>query len=653
MELDTHSSDAEVYYALRKLLRSNKAESHLVCDDLVLTDDNACGLLKAASVVRVVDGPPPADGCATPPPRGARASVPAATKPRWLPSQHKAARARPAAARHSAPAVTAASTGIVARGMGSADVDSLAASDLSDWVKSYKSEVKGFASTSVNAALRYEEVLAATAGLGAPNAARTRVACQLLDGVVGKFGRYEPIARQLLDDVFASVFVDPEVPEAEPYFLRYGHTMQELRELRVRYDLIAKSHGEHEAASEKRWAYIKRTMKKLFKGQDITAFRQWRKHVRQAVESRAMVTKLITKWRRQDAEKRRQDAWTQWRNAVSLFAQERREGALEKLTLHHENLKRTLTEVETERDSALNEVKKKALEIEKLRGELMDARRDATAAALETEKAQKTAKAFRTMAKGYRKAMSESAKARSKTLKTIAQLGTSVDVGQMHHPGELDVHGLAPVDKLLRWINCHTSSQVDNLSSDLADGAVVHELMRTINPENVSELSDPEEAAAAAVAATATRAFGFPAGCLEPSDSGDPAMNLALLAYMMSFSHGLTLVSPGHVVDACDDLKEAASFLDKRGIDEELGEDGQVDTEVLNNLERVMKKADAAVRDLHSEREREGGKYDAYARDVMTFTLGALVQKTKGLPVTPPIESAVAVENDDRVAASP
>jgi hypothetical protein len=78
-----------------------------------------------------------------------------------------------------------------------------------------------------------------------------------------------------------------------------------------------------------------------------------------------------------------------------------------------------------------------------------------------------------------------------------------------------------------------------------------------------------------------------------------------------------------------------------------------VDTEVLNNLERVIKKADAAVRDLHSEREREGAKYDAYARDVMTFTLGALVQKTKGLPVTPPIESAVAAENDDRVAASP
>ena len=229
VELDTHSSDAEVYYALRKLLRSNKAESHLVCDDLVLTDDNACGLLKAASVVRVVDGPPPLVGRATPPPRGARGSAPTATKPRWLPSQHKAARVRPTAARHSAPAVTAASTGIVVRGMGSADVDSLAASNLSDWIKSYKSEVEGFASTSVNAALRYEEVLAATAGLGAPNAARTRVACQLLDGVVGKFGRYEPIARQLLDEVFVSVFVDPEVREAEPYFLRYAHTMQELR----------------------------------------------------------------------------------------------------------------------------------------------------------------------------------------------------------------------------------------------------------------------------------------------------------------------------------------------------------------------------------------------------------------------------------------
>ena len=208
------------------------------------------------------------------------------------------------------------------------------------------------------------------------------MACQLLDGAVGKFGRYEPIARQLLDEVFVSVFVDPEVREAEPYFLRYAHTMQELRELRARYDLIAKSHAEHEAASEKRWSVHQANDEENVQGQDITAFRHWREHVRQVVESRAMMTKLITKWRRQDAEKRRQDAWTQWRNAVSLFAQERREGALEKLTLHHENLKQTLTEVEMERDSALNEAKKKEFEIEKLRGELMDARRDATAAAL-------------------------------------------------------------------------------------------------------------------------------------------------------------------------------------------------------------------------------------------------------------------------------
>ena len=37
VDVDVHSSDAEVYYALRKLLRRNKAESHLVCDELVVT----------------------------------------------------------------------------------------------------------------------------------------------------------------------------------------------------------------------------------------------------------------------------------------------------------------------------------------------------------------------------------------------------------------------------------------------------------------------------------------------------------------------------------------------------------------------------------------------------------------------------------------
>ena len=88
--------------------------------------------------------------------------------------------------------------------------------------------------------------------------------------------------------------------------------MQELR--RARYDLIAKSHAEHEAAETV--GVHQATMKKMFKGQDITAFRHWREHVRQVVESRAMMT-THNKWRRQDAEKR-QDAWTQWRNAVSL-----------------------------------------------------------------------------------------------------------------------------------------------------------------------------------------------------------------------------------------------------------------------------------------------------------------------------------------------
>ena len=111
--------------------------------------------------------------------------------------------------------MTAASTGIVARGMGSADVDSLAASNrrLDQIV-----QIRG-GGLRVDVGQRGVAVEGSRGGgwSRAPNAART-VACQLLGGVVGKFGRYEPIARQLLDEVFVSVFVDPEVPEAEPYF---------------------------------------------------------------------------------------------------------------------------------------------------------------------------------------------------------------------------------------------------------------------------------------------------------------------------------------------------------------------------------------------------------------------------------------------------
>ena len=283
VDVDVHSSDAEVYYALRKLLRRNKAESHLVCDELVVTAENACSILRAESLVRVVDGAAPKDGRVAPASR-ARLTAPGVKTEKheklWLPKAHRGARPRQGAASVHirstlgipAPAATAASTGIAGPNVGTEALDAATHSDLSDWISSYESEVETFTSTVLNAELRYEEVLAATAGLGKPNAARTRVACQLLQGVVRRFGRFEHIATRLLDDIFASVFVDPETPDALPYFLKYGQTSRELRQLQARFDLVSKSNSEHEAASEKRMAYIKRTMQKFFKGQDRPRF---------------------------------------------------------------------------------------------------------------------------------------------------------------------------------------------------------------------------------------------------------------------------------------------------------------------------------------------------------------------------------------------
>jgi len=130
--------------------------------------------------------------------------------------------------------------------------------DLSTWMDSYQSEVLSFSSSALNAELRYEEVLRSTAALGSPNAVRTRVVCQLLDAVVMRFGRFQRITQRLLHDVFASVFVDPEAPDAVPYFLRYARVQNQLTELRGKHDLLLKDMEGEEGRSSKRWAYINR-----------------------------------------------------------------------------------------------------------------------------------------------------------------------------------------------------------------------------------------------------------------------------------------------------------------------------------------------------------------------------------------------------------
>ena len=55
-DLDTTLSHAQVYYALRKLLRSASPVFHITCDGQVLTDANACWLVKTGSVVKIQPG---------------------------------------------------------------------------------------------------------------------------------------------------------------------------------------------------------------------------------------------------------------------------------------------------------------------------------------------------------------------------------------------------------------------------------------------------------------------------------------------------------------------------------------------------------------------------------------------------------------------
>jgi len=316
VDVDTHSESPEVYNALKKLLKSSSKQSHIVCDGATLSEANACALIRAGSVVQVRPGhAPPAGSAPAPglPPlvtvastgvnkyggggarmtaRKTQPGAPGAMKSEgsgfWLPSQHlgpaaaglhgakashgsRGPKAMPGVAgadfgttrRSSAgggeynsdpAAVTSASMGITVPGMDSVTQEDLALEDLSTWMDSYQSEMVSFSSSALNAELRYEEVLRSTAALGSPNAVRTRVVCQLLDAVVMRFGRFQRITQRLLHDVFSSVFVDPDAPNAVPYFLKFGRVQNQLVELRSKHELLLKDMNGEEGRSNARWA---------------------------------------------------------------------------------------------------------------------------------------------------------------------------------------------------------------------------------------------------------------------------------------------------------------------------------------------------------------------------------------------------------------
>lgn len=540
--------------------------------------------------------------------------------------------------------VTAASLGITVPEMDAVVQEDLALEDLSTWMDSYQSEVLSFSSSALNAELRYEEVLRSTASLGSPNAVRTRVVCQLLDAVVMRFGRFQRITKRLLHDVFASVFVDPDAPDAVPYFLRYARVQNQLNELRGKHDMLLSDLEGEEDRSSKRWAYINRTLKNMFNSQTVAAFRQWKLRVEDLIANRALIQRMIIKWRRQDIYR----ALYRWKENAAAAKQERSDAALEELRAVNEELSHRLEKTEGERDIANMEINHLNAELASARAQLEEARALNTEAAKNLANSQEecaTYKAYKVVAEDYRQTLAGVASMKASAAKAEMEARKTPDAGPMHNEGEENLLAVEPFDKIMRWFNNHLvrlgKESLHNLSSDLSDGTQLAMLMHVGNPEEVpadkiSALTDPAGRAKFAVD-KAEEIFDFPAGCVEPEDivNGVPATNLALVAWMMSYHHGMDRAPlPEKVLADCDAVIAAAAAAADRPIEEEVGPGGLPQPRSAD-LVQAINKADAAVRDLRAKRDDGEQKFNAYARDVMKFTLAFLIQASKGVKEPP------------------
>ena len=229
--------------------------------------------------------------------------------------------------------------------------------------------------------------------------------------------------------------------------------------------------------------------------------------------------------------------------------------------------------------------------------------------------------------------------------KAAVEARKTPDAAAMHNAGENDLSAIEPFDKIMRWLNNHLvrlgKEPVSNLSADLTDGKELATLMHVGNPEElpvdqVMALTDPGGRAKFTVD-KAEELFDFPMGCLEVEDivKGDAATNLALVAWMMSYHHGMDRAPlPEELVADCDAVIAAATAATDRPIEEEVGEGGQPMPQ-SRDLVQAFNKADAAVKEFHAKRDDGEKKFKTYAQDVMKFALSILIQKSKGVEEPP------------------
>jgi hypothetical protein len=256
-----------------------------------------------------------------------------------------------------------------------------------------------------------------------------------------------------------------------------------------------------------------------------------------------------------------------------------------------------------------------------------------------------TYKAYKVIAQEYRQTLAGVAAMKASAAKAEVEARKTADAGPMHNAGEDDLSSIEPFDKIMRWLNNHLArlgkEPVSNLSTDLVDGKELATLMHVGNPEQIpiDKVMAQTDAGGRAkfTVDKAEELFDFPMGCVEPGDivKGDAATNLALVAWMMSYHHGMdrSLV-PEDVLAECDAVIAAATAATDRPIEEEVGPGGVPQPQSMA-LMQAINKADAAVRDLNAKRDDGEKKFNAYAKDVMKFSLSVLIQKSKGVAEPP------------------
>jgi len=459
---------------------------------------------------------------------------------------------------------------------------------LQGWLSDYTEETGAFQSVALHVDLRLSEAIRQTQGLETPNEVRTQVAAELLLQVVQSLGRYRPLMRRLLRELYSAIYLNPKSDSPVAYFTRYAETLQELERLRASKDGTEKALNGIQNAAESRLRMVERMLAR-WRGQALqSAFYDWRDLVRADKRKREQIKKVLAKWQSTDAA-RALLLWKQWA-AEQKTARARR--AAEAVSRSHDDLKNQLLKLqqrlrEEEEGRAAERKRAEGLEIEleELRRKLAEAEARANAPAPAPTGMSKAARAV------YVKSILGLARGQ------LAELHVRQSRIYVHNPHSLLLelmselklseqrellHAASEDDVLLAWTNCELRRQgarlISNFGGDMRSGRELIMLAHALCPERcgLSLLSEVDPLIVAQSALLSLQGiFGLPAECLTAEEliSGEhPDKMAAVLCHLfqhvrlpdgpkdVTASAAISALSQG--IDAFDrDSEEGANMM--------------------------------------------------------------------------------------------